>query len=183
MVRILYSYLGWHTIDLLDFLTNQDLEMIDGMLNERDTWASCARKTINVMGIAVGSMFARKNYHKESKNLVESMIVAIKEELKISLNKVDWLDDETRLAATKKADAMIHSIGINCLNSVWRRNQLFISFLGYPEFVFNPDEVEDYYTGFNMESSEYFQNNIRFRQLQLRHKFAKIIRPFDLQTP
>ena len=103
------------------------------------------------------------------------MFVAIKEELKNNLNNIDWLDDETRLAAVEKLDEMIQMRGNNCF--ILQRQQLVIYFLGYPDIVFNPDEVDKYYEGLEMEADEFFLNNIRFRQFQLRQKFSKINRP------
>ena len=167
--------MGWTIVGLLDFLTKEDFEIVTDVLKDDDSWESCARKTIDVMGYAVGSVLVRKSFNNDSNNLVESMFVAIKEELKNNLNNIDWLDDETRLAAVEKLDEMIHMRGNNCF--ILQRQQLVIYFLGYPDIVFNPDEVDKYYEGLEMEADEYFLNNIRFRQFQLRQKFSKINRP------
>ena len=67
------------------------------------------------MGFAVASMFARQNFGGELKSLVESMIVAVKEESKKTVQiDFDLLDYRSQMAATKEMDDMIHWIGINC---------------------------------------------------------------------
>ena len=115
IIRKLQHYLIWTSVGLLDFLTKEDFEIVADVFKNYDHWGDCVSKTIDVMGYAVGSMLARKGRFYQSKNLVESMFDAVKEELKNNLNNIDWLDDETRLAVVEKADAMIHTIGNNCL--------------------------------------------------------------------
>lgn len=102
----MHNYLGWKVVArYLNYL-------------ERDTWESCAKETIDVMGFGVASVFARQNFSRELKILVELMINAMKEVLKKTLNKFVWQDDRSRLAATKEVDDMIHSIGTNSCNLV-----------------------------------------------------------------
>jgi endothelin-converting enzyme len=64
-----------------------------------------------VLGFAVGAMFVKQNFHGESKPLAETMIAAVKEAFKNNFDNLDWMDDETRLAARDKADAITDMIG------------------------------------------------------------------------
>lgn len=116
---MLHNYMGWHVVrSYLSYLPKAFREagkilrkLLMGSDGNEETWRSCVTDTNSVLGFAVGAMFVKQNFHGESKPLAENMIAAVKEAFKNNFDNLDWMDDETRLAARDKADAITDMIG------------------------------------------------------------------------
>lgn len=114
--------MGWHVVrSYLSYLPKAFRDagkilrkLLMGSDGNEETWRSCVTDTNSVLGFAVGAMFVKQNFHGESKPLAENMIAAVKEAFKNNFDNLDWMDEETRLAARDKADAITDMIG-TCL--------------------------------------------------------------------
>ncbi|CAG2061727.1 unnamed protein product, partial [Timema podura] len=75
-----------------------------------ESWRYCVSDTNNVIGFAIGAMFVREVFHGNSKPMAEDMINEIREAFKRNLKMLSWMDQETREAAERKADAITDMI-------------------------------------------------------------------------
>ncbi len=65
------------------------------------------------MNLAVSSMYLRRSVDSETKKrLAEAMTKFIQGALKENINRVKWLDDDTRTSIKDKIDAITNLIGI-----------------------------------------------------------------------
>lgn len=86
------------------------------------------------------------------------MIGDIHAAFKEILNSSDWMDDETKLNALTKADGMI-------------------TLLGYPEFVEDPQTLDEYYDDLRICTWEHFWNTQRARSRSQALNFEQIALP------
>lgn len=115
-----------HMID--DFQTKrvEFRKILLGIQSERSRWSQCVEWTNKKMGMAVGALFIRENFKRDSKETALEMIHTIREAFNDLLEENHWMDDETRAVAKEKANAMNERIG-------------------YPEILTSAKELEKEY--------------------------------------
>ncbi|XP_055369767.1 endothelin-converting enzyme 2b isoform X2 [Betta splendens] len=79
----------------------------------------------------------------------EEMINEIRSAFKEALDRLSWMDDQTRRAAKDKADAIYDMIG-------------------FPEFILDPKELDDVYDGYEVSDDSFFQNMLNFYNFSAR---------------
>jgi membrane metallo-endopeptidase-like protein 1 len=93
---------------------------IQGVTRDKVRWQKCVEFVNERMGMAVGAMFLRDNFRKESKVVALEMISDIREAFNEILFESDWMDEETKVVAKEKvgmitvaADTLdkLHSLG------------------------------------------------------------------------
>jgi membrane metallo-endopeptidase-like protein 1 len=80
-----------------------------------------------------------------------------------NLKSLDWMDTETRTSAEEKANAITDMIG-------------------FPDFILNPDELDERYHDLLINPNEYFFNNIRVNRYNLRRNLEKLDQPVNKTT-
>uniref|UniRef100_A0AAQ5ZAG7 endothelin-converting enzyme 1 n=1 Tax=Amphiprion ocellaris TaxID=80972 RepID=A0AAQ5ZAG7_AMPOC len=95
-------------------------------------WQTCIGNTDDTLGFALGALFVKATFDKHSKEIAEEMINEIRSAFKEALDRLSWMDDQTRQAAKDKADAIYDMIG-------------------FPEFILDPKELDDVYDGVSKE--------------------------------
>nr|CAD7432350.1 unnamed protein product [Timema monikensis] len=116
---MLNNYLVWQTVrSLTGYLSKAFRDAYKGLRKAlvgseggEESWRYCVSDTNNVIGFAIGAMFVREVFHGNSKPMAEDMINEIREAFKRNLKKLSWMDQETREAAERKADAITDMIG------------------------------------------------------------------------
>ncbi|CAM9110461.1 unnamed protein product [Lampetra planeri] len=106
-------------------------------------WQTCIGNTDDTLGFALGALFVKATFDKHSKEIAEEMINEIRSAFKGSLDKLNWMDEQTRQAAKDKADAIYDMIG-------------------FPEFILDPKELDDVYDGYDVLDDNFFQNMLNF---------------------
>uniref|UniRef100_A0A3B5LZR6 endothelin-converting enzyme 1 n=1 Tax=Xiphophorus couchianus TaxID=32473 RepID=A0A3B5LZR6_9TELE len=112
-------------------------------------WQTCIGNTDDTLGFALGALFVKATFDKHSKEIAEEMINEIRSAFKYSLDRLSWMDDETRQAAKDKADAIYDMIG-------------------FPEFILDPKELDDVYDGYEVSDDSFFQNMLNFYNFSAR---------------
>jgi hypothetical protein len=54
-----------------------------------------------------------------------------------------------------------------------------ISFTGFPNYILNPDQLDDKYKDLDIRQYEYFENNLRVNQYNLRRNVEKLDQPVN----
>lgn len=149
---ILNNYMMWNLIQKTASSLDQRFENAQEKLLETiygtkksctPRWQTCISNTDDTLGFALGSLFVKATFDKESKAIAEEMINEIRTAFKNSLDDLDWMDDKTRQAAKEKADAIYDMIG-------------------FPNFILDNKELDDVYDGYEVSEDSFFQNVLNF---------------------
>ncbi|XP_047191448.1 endothelin-converting enzyme 2b isoform X1 [Scophthalmus maximus] len=156
---VLNNYMMWTLVQKsvvsLDqrFENAQDklLESLYGTKKQSCTprWQTCIGNTDDTLGFALGALFVKATFDKHSKDIAEEMINEIRSAFKEALDRLSWMDDQTRQAAKDKADAIYDMIG-------------------FPEFILDPKELDDVYDGYEVSDDSFFQNMLNFYNFSAR---------------
>ncbi|GFS15352.1 membrane metallo-endopeptidase-like 1 [Elysia marginata] len=76
--------------------------VLQGMKREQLRWKKCVEFVNERVGMAVGAMFVKKNFKKESRDTASDMIHDIREAFNELLEENEWMDDKTRAFAKEK---------------------------------------------------------------------------------
>ncbi|XP_059019283.1 endothelin-converting enzyme 2 isoform X3 [Mustela lutreola] len=145
---ILNNYLIWNlvqkTTSSLDhrFESAQEklLEILYGTKKScTPRWQTCISNTDDALGFALGSLFVKATFDRQSKEIAEGMISEIRTAFEEALGQLVWMDEKTRQAAKEKADAIYDMIG-------------------FPDFILEPKELDDIYDGYEVSEDSFFQN-------------------------
>ncbi|KAG7209982.1 hypothetical protein KM043_011568 [Ampulex compressa] len=168
---VLNNYLVWQTVRSLTACLSKPFrdaykglrKALIGSEGREEQWRYCVSDANNVMGFAIGAMFVREVFHGKSKPMAEEMIDQVRKAFTKNLKNLDWMDAETRKAAEEKANAITDMIG-------------------FPNFILNPNELDDRYGDLAIKQYEYFQNNIRVNKYNLRKNLEKLDQPVNKTT-
>ncbi|KAI5630575.1 VLP3p-4, transcript variant X7 [Venturia canescens] len=104
----------------------------------------CTKTVFEFFPIITSAMYVRKYFNAETKKSAAELIMDIREQFKIVLKKVDWMDVKTREKALEKATAMV-------------------SHVAYPEELLDDEVLEKLY-----EKLDLFENNYLGTALNLK---------------
>ncbi|XP_076306637.1 M13 family metallopeptidase neprilysin 3 isoform X2 [Tachypleus tridentatus] len=160
---ILNNYLGWSIVQGLVSCLSKPFREASKILRKaligseggETPWRYCVGDTNNVIGFALGAMFVREVFRGESKTMAENMINEVKKAFKDNMPLLDWMDAETRQLAKDKADAITDMIG-------------------FPDFIMNPEKLDEKYKGLTFTEDEYFENNIRVSKFSLLRNMKRL---------
>lgn len=97
----------------------------------------CASLTTNFMGMAVSYGVADKTFLNSTKPRVQQMLMEIKEAFVERVNHLKWMDKKTKEVTLEKSKHMT-------------------SFIGFPEWLFEPGALEEYYKGVKFKTMRKF---------------------------
>lgn len=113
------AYLAFHLVsDSAPFLTRQLEEIqfkfesaLTGQPEQPPRWKRCVAHTAGALGDLVGQMFVRDKFAGESKAAAEQQVQAIVDAMTANLAALPWMDNDTKVRAKAKLDAMSYQIG------------------------------------------------------------------------
>uniref|UniRef100_A0A671RNY2 endothelin-converting enzyme 1 n=1 Tax=Sinocyclocheilus anshuiensis TaxID=1608454 RepID=A0A671RNY2_9TELE len=121
-------------------------------------WQTCIGNTDDTLGFALGALFVKATFDKQSKEIAEGMINEIRTAFKDALDDLNWMDEQTRQAAKDKADAIYDMIG-------------------FPDFILDSKELDDVYDGYEVTEDNFFQNMINFYNFSARVMADQLRKP------
>ncbi|XP_027731130.1 endothelin-converting enzyme 2 isoform X4 [Vombatus ursinus] len=145
---ILNNYLVWNLVQKTSSSLDRRFESAQEKLMETlygtkksctPRWQTCISNTDDALGFALGSLFVKAMFDRESKEIAEGMISEIRSAFEEALGHLVWMDEKTRQAAKEKADAIYDMIG-------------------FPDFILDPKELDDVYDGYEVSEDSFFQN-------------------------
>lgn len=122
----MHNYLVWQTVKSLTSCLSKPFrdasdefrKALMGSKGGEELWRYCVSDTNGVMGFAVGAMFVRTVFEIKSKPMAERMINDTRNAFLENLKNLDWMDEETRMAAMNKANAISDMTGL-CAFVLW----------------------------------------------------------------
>jgi predicted metalloendopeptidase len=107
------------------------------------------------MGMAVSYGLADRTFSNETKPKVEQMLYDIKNAFVDHVNHIKWMDEETKQATLEKSKEMI-------------------SFIGYPEWLFEKGALDVYYQGIVISNDTYLENMMSFIKTYIPSKLENL---------
>lgn len=133
-----------------------------GVTEMNSRWSECVDKTIQYFPHALSALYVRKHFKRATKEEALDMVKNIKEELKIVLDEVTWMDDDTKKEAVLKIEKMREQIG-------------------YADELLNDEKLTEYYSNFpsTIDEAEYFQSVLKLTAEKLSYKMKLLRVPID----
>lgn len=165
---ILNNYLIWQTVRAFTSCLSKSFrdaykglrKALIGSDGTEEVWRYCVTDTNNVIGFAIGAMFVREVFNGDAKPKAEQMINEVRQAFKNNLKNLEWMDAETRRAAELKADAITDMIG-------------------FPEYILNPQQLDDKYRDLSIDPKKYFDNNLKVNFFNLKMNLEKLFQPVN----
>lgn len=133
---------------------------ISGAKNQAPRHKVCVDYVNGNMGMAVSSLYVKKHFDVSSKKQAEVMIANIRQAFLSILEKVEWMDTETKDEAIVKAKAMLQHIG-------------------FPLWIIEPQLLDAEYEHLNFSAENYFENVIQLIQSFAKDSRAKLRQPSE----
>lgn len=110
--------------------------------------------------ISVGALYVRKYFGDESRKAAIELVENIRDEFINILNEIDWMDENTRKEAIKKAKVLTPHIG-------------------YPNELADNNKLEEYYRNLEIEPDNLLLNTLRLNVFKTDHSFSELREPVN----
>ena len=155
-----HRYLDWHIVRwtanaLPKAFTDEAFQMeqaLTGQATQRDRWKRCVEATDGALGELLAQPFIQKNFGKDQKEAVETMVFAIRDAFGEEVKKLDWMDEKTKEKALAKLKAMAYLIGY-------------------------PPKWRSY--DFDVEPKAYTKAALAARAFEMKRRLSKVGKPLD----
>ncbi|KAK2705540.1 neprilysin-2-like [Artemia franciscana] len=134
--------------------------VLTGTTERRPRWEECTEGASSSLANAMGSLYVRKFFQEDAKAAAVEMVNDIKETFFEILDTIDWMDEETRLRAKKKAETITTHIA-------------------YPEELMQNQKLIDLYKGLELSSDEYLDNALNLTRFGTNYAFGKLREPVN----
>ncbi|CAF0883727.1 unnamed protein product [Adineta ricciae] len=114
-----------------------------------DRWETCVRKTDKALGFGLGALYVNTAFGERDRLKANELIKNIREIFGENLNKLQWIDEQSKSEARKKLDKIYEKIG-------------------YPDFIKNDTKLNERYADYSMSESEFFSNELKVRSRERR---------------
>ncbi|KAG8222219.1 hypothetical protein J437_LFUL001417 [Ladona fulva] len=166
-LRVIANYLHWRVVKTMCRETTQRLRelafdfdrVLSGIKEDQPRWRDCILRVSSYMGFATGHQYVKRHFNIDAKHSAEEMVGHIRDAFKSEVEKLTWMDRNTKDAAREKADAMTQ-------------------FIGYPDWFHNGTALEDYYKGLAVGPS-HFENVISLTSFLMKKNLKKLHRPIN----
>ncbi|KAM5334746.1 endothelin-converting enzyme 2 isoform 3-T3 [Glossophaga mutica] len=122
---VLNNYLIWNLVQKTTSSLDRRFESAQEKLLETlygtkkscvPRWQTCISNTDDALGFALGSLFVKATFDRQSKEIAEGMISEIRTAFQEALGQLVWMDEKTRQAAKEKYEVSEDSFFQNMLN-------------------------------------------------------------------
>ncbi|XP_006871796.1 PREDICTED: membrane metallo-endopeptidase-like 1 [Chrysochloris asiatica] len=150
--RTMQNYLIWRLV--LDHISNLSQRFKDTRMNYRKAlygttveearWRECVSYVNSNMENAVGSLYVREAFPRNSKKMVRKLIDKVRAVFVETLDELGWMDEESKHKAQEKAMNIREQIG-------------------YPEYILDErnQQLDEEYSNLNFSEDLYFENSLQ----------------------
>ncbi|XP_072047754.1 membrane metallo-endopeptidase-like 1 [Amphiura filiformis] len=166
--RTIANYMMWSisavTISSLSrqFLdARQDFhKVLSGSNAETPRWSECVGTTNGYLAFATGRMYIEEQFTGDSKKNIDELVTNVKIAFKEMLKDNKWMDEETKVAAKEKADAIREQIG-------------------FPDWITDDAELNKKYEKVDINENEYFENKANFWRYWAQKSLSSLRKPVE----
>ncbi len=155
-------YLRWMTINSAAPILSKAFEQenfnfyskyLSGTKEQQPRWRRCVGATDGSLGEALGQEYVKTAFTPQAKERMDELIDNLFAAMKIRINNLDWMGDETKAQAQKKL-------------STFKRK------IGYPDVLRG-------YNGLTVTRKSYFGNALNSTEFQIKRNLQDIGKPVD----
>lgn len=163
--RTLANYVMWRqAVGSVNYLPNafkqlqQEYNRVTtGRTVENPRWLECVDRALDYYPHAFGALYVRKHFKETAKAMALDMVKNIKDEFKIILKDIDWMDAETKKGANAKADTISEQIG-------------------FADELLDDPKIAEYYATFPAEvnANEYYESAYRLNVASTNRNYRRL---------
>ncbi|GGI80767.1 M13 family metallopeptidase [Shewanella gelidii] len=156
------DYLAFHVVDNYAELLSKDFvdlnfafhgTRLKGVKEQSPRWKKAVDAADQVIGEIVGIEYVKRNFKPEAKARMETMIQNLIKGFEVSINELEWMTPETKVAAQEKLSKFTYKIGY-------------------------PDKWKDY-SGLTIQADDLVGNYQRYAQFEYQGMLDKLGKPID----
>ncbi len=156
------DYLAFHLVDSYAELLGQQFvdvhfdfhgKTLAGIEQQKLRWKKAVDAADSVIGEIVGEEYVKQNFKPEAKARMELMIENLIKAFEVSINQLEWMTPETKVAAQEKLAKFTYKIGY-------------------------PDKWRDY-SGLTIKADDLVGNYMRYAQFEYKTMLDKLGKPID----
>jgi predicted metalloendopeptidase len=122
--------LSSHLTTAFEKLTLPLFKELYGMESLPDRWEYCVKETDAAFGYGLGALYIKAVFGEKDRQQANELITNIRQMFNESLNKLEWIDDQSRTEAKKKLSKITEKVGYpDFINNKTKLNQRFIQIL------------------------------------------------------
>ncbi|XP_017759283.1 PREDICTED: membrane metallo-endopeptidase-like 1 isoform X2 [Eufriesea mexicana] len=166
--RVQANYVMWRAAAssvsyLTDNIRKRQLQYstaLSGKTEREPRWKECIDTVSGSLSISVGAMYVRKYFKEDAKKNAVEMVADIRKEFTKILQKVDWMDEETRKSALNKAASMA-------------------SHIAYPDELLDNNKLEEFYEKLELTTDNYLEGILNLTLFGVEYSFSKLRKPVN----
>ncbi len=156
------DYLAFHVVDSFASLLSKEFvdlrfefhdKTLKGIQEQAPRWKRAVDSADMVIGELVGKEYVKENFKPEAKARMEEMIQNLIKGFKVSINQLEWMTPETKIAAQEKLSKFTYKIGY-------------------------PDKWKDY-SDLEIAADDLVGNYLRYAQFAYADMINKLGKPID----
>jgi len=165
--NVMANYVAWRqAFSSVNYLPREFRErqleydrLTSGRADANPRWLECVETTLSYYPHAFGALYVRKHFKDEAKTKALEMVNNIKDEFKIMLSEIEWMDAATKMGANEKAGTIREEIGFadELLDDEALRQY-------YAAVPVNVNENEYYRSIIALNIASALRNNMRLRE-------------------
>ena len=154
MFRVAASSMGYMTEEA-EKIGLKFSKKLTGQSAIKPRWKKCVGAATGSMSSAVGSLYVSKYFDEKSKSTALDMVNDIRAQFNLILQEIDWMDNDTKLRAKDKANAMVEHIG-------------------YPPELLDMKKLTDLYDGLEVSRNDFYGNGRNMTIFGTNYSFSKL---------
>ncbi|XP_036112837.1 membrane metallo-endopeptidase-like 1 [Molossus molossus] len=168
--RTMQNYLVWRLVqDRISSLSRRFKDarahyrkVLYGKTEEEVRWRECVSYVNSNMESAVGSLYVRKAFSKDSKEVVRELIDKVRSVFVETLDELSWMDDSSK----KKAQEKAMNIKVQ---------------IGYPDYILEQrnKHLDKEYSNLNFSEHLYFENGLQNLRSGAQRSLKKLRKKVD----
>lgn len=168
--RVLANYvMSRHALSSISYLSKEfrDLQQdytrqTTGRTVENPRWLDCVNRALDFYPHAFGALYVRKHFNEAAKEMSLEMVNNIKDEFKIMLSEIEWMDPQTKAQANEKANTISEQIA-------------------YADELLDDAKLDEYYQSFaaTVNVNEYYESIFRLNEASTNRNNRRLREPID----
>uniref|UniRef100_A0A1B6DN65 Peptidase M13 N-terminal domain-containing protein n=2 Tax=Clastoptera arizonana TaxID=38151 RepID=A0A1B6DN65_9HEMI len=129
--------------------------ILTGKQAHEPRWRECLVMTAGSFTLAIGGMYVRQFFDESSRGIAHEMANGIKHQMINAINKASWMDDETRVMAKEKAEAMVQHVG-------------------YPVELLDNSKIDEFYEKVELTGDLFFENLLNLTRFGWNYSISRL---------
>lgn len=168
--KTMSNYVNWVIVrSYASYLTEEVRErellfenQVSGITERSPRWDECISIAVRQFSRAMSAMYVQTYFSEVAKKNAEEIVKDIRQQFDDILEKIDWMDDETKKNAQIKA-------------------KLMTSFIAYSEELCDDSKIENYYKDLKIPDVSFLESIFVLKKFHGKFTYGKFREPFNKQ--